>query len=113
MSHHLSALCLRKKESRKKTIIEPFKKLFKGSLDPLKQYWTLAGPCFDESGNLGEHSELKQVIDSGLIKPNQYHGIDNSLEIIEKNKKTLKKTLDFRAKKNSQRKKISESFQNF
>lgn len=41
------------------------------SLPPEKQYWTLCNKQSKEPG-----SEINQLVDSGLITPNQYYGID-------------------------------------
>jgi hypothetical protein len=88
MSYKTSASCPRKANARRDTIINIYKDLFSKSLPNNKQYWTLAGPCFDNKGNLGTNSEICQLTEAGLIFARQYHGIDNSEEIIEKNKIT-------------------------
>ena len=85
MSFHLSASCPRKAQARLYTIINIYRELFHDKLPQNKQYWTLAGPCYDEEERLGNHSEIYQLIQSGLIAVDQYHGIDNSQEIIWKN----------------------------
>jgi hypothetical protein len=87
MSYKSSAACPRKAKARRDTIINIYKELFSKSLPFQKQYWTLAGPCFDDEGNLGANSEIWQLTEAGLIFARQYHGIDNSEEIIEKNRK--------------------------
>jgi hypothetical protein len=86
MSFHNSASCPRKAKARFDTIINTYRELFHDKLPEEKQYWTLAGPCFDEDGELGTCSEIHQLISSGLITESQYHGIDNGIEIIEKNR---------------------------
>jgi len=58
-----------KQAVRTDTIIYPYRKLFGEKLPPEKQYWTLVG-------QLGEGSELDQVVKAGLIEPGQYHGVD-------------------------------------
>jgi hypothetical protein len=90
MSYKTSGSCPRKAQARKDTIIEPYQELFQKSLPINKQYWTLAGPCYDVEGNMGTNSEFWQLTSSGLIFANQYHGIDNSEEIIENNRKCIK-----------------------
>jgi len=87
MSYNQSALCPRKESARRTTIIEQYREHFRHSLPKEKQYWTLAGPCYDEEGKLGKKSELFQMMNEGLIKEEQYYGIDNSEEIVEKNRK--------------------------
>ena len=86
MSFKTSASCPRKAKARFDTIINTYRELFHDKLPEEKQYWTLAGPCFDENGKLGTCSEIHQLISSGLITESQYHGIDNGIEIIEKNR---------------------------
>lgn len=86
MSFHNSATCPRKERARYETIINIYRELFQEKLPKEKQYWTLAGPCFDENGDLGKCSEIYQMVSSGLIEEEQYHGIDNGKEIIEKNR---------------------------
>jgi hypothetical protein len=86
MSFKTSASCPRKAKARFDTIINTYRELFHDRLPEEKQYWTLAGPCFDEKGKLGSCSEIHQLISSGLITESQYHGIDNGIEIIEKNR---------------------------
>jgi hypothetical protein len=86
MSFKTSATCPRKATARQQTIIDIYKELFQKSLPYNKQYWTLAGPCYDNKGKLGTNSEIWQLTAAGLIFARQYHGIDNSEEIIRKNK---------------------------
>ena len=87
MSYKTSAICPRKAQARRDTIIEPYRELIDKFLPHGKQYWTLAGPCYDDEGKLGTNSEIWQMTAAGLIFANQYHGIDNSEETITKNKK--------------------------
>jgi hypothetical protein len=86
MSYKTSASCPRKSKARFDTIIKTYRELFHNKLPNEKQYWTLAGPCFDENNKLGKHSEIHQLISSGLITEDQYHGIDNGEEIITSNR---------------------------
>ncbi len=79
-----SAKCPRKANARDNTIIKLYRKFFQYSLPSDKEYWTLAGPCYD-----GETSEPFQVRDAGLITLSQYHGIDNSKDIIRKNQQAI------------------------
>lgn len=91
MSYKTSAVCPRKFKARKDTIINIYRELFFDKLSHDKQYWTLAGPCFNENNELGNNSEIYQLTQSKLILTEQYHGIDNSKEIIEKNKQVVPK----------------------
>jgi hypothetical protein len=86
MSYKTSASCPRKSKARFDTIIKTYRELFHNKLPNEKQYWTLAGPCFDENNKLGKHSEIHQLTSLGLITEDQYHGIDNGEEIIANNK---------------------------
>lgn len=87
MSYKTSASCIRKAKARRDTIINIYRELFSNKLPHQKQYWTLAGPCYDKDGYIGTNSEIRQLSESGLISAGQYHGIDNSEEIIKKNMK--------------------------
>ena len=87
MSFKTSAICPRKAQARLDTIINTYRDSFQQALPQNKQFWTLAGPCFDENGNLGKNSEVSQLHTSGLITLNQYHGVDNGKEIIDRNRK--------------------------
>jgi len=78
--------CQKKANARRDTIIDIYRERFSKALPVEKQYWTLAGPCYDDKGRLGTSSEIWQLTASGLIFARQYHGIDNSEEIIDKNK---------------------------
>lgn len=86
MSFKTSASCSRKAQARLETIINIYQELFQKAMPINKQYWTLAGPCYDANGRLGKCSEIWQLTASGLIFTKQYHGVDNGLEIIEKNR---------------------------
>ena len=86
MSYKNSGSCPRKAQARLDTIINPYQELFHKSIPINRQYWTLAGPCYDENGKLGTHSEIWQLTASGLIFTKQYCGVDNGLKIIEKNR---------------------------
>jgi hypothetical protein len=85
MGYKISASCPRKAKARFDTIIDTYRKIFQKNLPKDRQYWTLAGPCFDENNDLGKCSELHQLVSSGLIDESQYHGIDNGIGIIERN----------------------------
>lgn len=78
-----------KVEARLKTIIEPYKSIFKRPLLPNEQYWTFAGGI---KGNNLDNYEVGQIINSGLVKPYQFHGVDIDEYEIDNNKKTCKNT---------------------
>lgn len=73
--------------SRKEAIILTYNEFFKrSSIQPNKQYWTMCGAYFDSKGTQ-LHGELGQLIESNLITPDQFHGVDREKSIIQKNQK--------------------------
>lgn len=77
--------CPRKHSARQVTIIDVYKKLYGKSIPQNKQYWSMCALCADENGII-EDSELDQLVESKLINPNQFNGVDFNKEIYEKNK---------------------------
>ena len=75
----------KKIESRKQTIILPYQKFFQQSIPLEKQYWTMCSSYFNSEGKTT--GELHQMLDAELITSDQFYGVDNNKEIIEKNKK--------------------------
>lgn len=67
--------------SRRKSIIEPSMKILGGPLKEPYQYWSMCSYCE------GSNSELNQLVESGLIKPNQFHGVDKDQNVYDANKK--------------------------
>tara|TARA_R110000765_G_scaffold28525_1_gene68694 strand:+ start:12262 stop:12849 length:588 start_codon:yes stop_codon:yes gene_type:complete len=65
--------------SRSETIIKPYRKHFANTIPPDKQYWTLCAEC-----NHPE-SEYNQVINNGLIQPENFHGVDLDAQAIDDN----------------------------
>ena len=51
------------------------------SIPPLKQYWTLCSRQTRRS-----HSEINQMVSLGLIRKDQFYGVDHSVTNIKKNK---------------------------
>ena len=78
----------RKIEARKSVIIDPFKSKFGERLSPNKQYWTLCGANYkDVDGSMEKmEGELGQVVQSGIVAPNQFIGVDREAVIIRNNK---------------------------
>lgn len=72
-------------EARTNVIIDPYQKLFGSSLPADKMYLTLAGNCTTAGSQPLSGSEPEQLIASGLIQPEQFHGIDDNSEIINRN----------------------------
>jgi len=81
--------CPKKMQARHDTIIQPYRKLFSHSLPHNKQYWTMCATHYDENYNLLNGSELYQMLNTGLITQEQFHGVDFKPEIIEGNKKAV------------------------
>jgi hypothetical protein len=77
--------CFKKHDARLATIIEPYRLLYGESLPKEKQYWTMCAECADGKGIING-SELHQITSSGLIQPEQFHGVDMNPEIIHTNK---------------------------
>jgi hypothetical protein len=65
--------------AREQTIIEPIKKLWGGSLPKHLQYWSTCGNC------TAPNTELHQLINSNVITPNQFHGVDHKPEVFKAN----------------------------
>ena len=90
LTKHYGA-CPKKIASRQQTIINIYRNRYNlQSIPEDKQYWTICGRCSYEYGKLEEHCEPDQIISSGLVKPNQFHGIEISQEIYDWNAKANK-----------------------
>lgn len=82
--YHISE---KKRIAREETIIKPYHQLYNRRVLPRnKQYWTLSALCSDAKGNYLQGCELHHMIKSGLISPEQFHGVDNDPKIVNKNK---------------------------
>jgi len=77
----------KKIEARKQTLIETYRSKFGEIIIKPGQYWSMCGQCFGTDGGLSEGCELDQVVKSGLIAPEQFHGVEINPEIFEGNKK--------------------------
>jgi len=77
--------CSKKVVAREETIIRPWMERFHSPLPKGKQYWTMCGKCFDDSGRLAG-CELDQVLKSGIITSGQFHGVDIDPVVISGNK---------------------------
>ncbi len=75
-----------KQLSRYETIISPYREFFGRSLPAEKQYWTLSAQCSEDGGLISE-SEFNQILEEGLIQPDQFHGVDTDREAVIQNKK--------------------------
>ena len=68
--------CPKKIAARQATIIEPYRELFGFEVPSDKQYWTMCGRSAEDDGTFKIKSELGQTLEAGLIKPNQFHGVE-------------------------------------
>lgn len=75
-----------KLESRRETIIRPYRRYFGDRIPDGKQYWTLCAECARD-GKLLPESEFAQVLEEGLITKDQFYGVDLDSKAIEENKK--------------------------
>jgi hypothetical protein len=76
--------------ARKETIIQSYRMLFNNQKLPDNlQYWSMCGNLTDNNGNLNIDSEYSQLINSGLISEDQFHGVEILDEIYQKNKLIL------------------------
>ena len=67
----------KKIDSREQGIILSYHESFgRDSIPEDKQYWTMCGAYFNETTKEKLHGELGQLTDVGLIKPEQFHGVD-------------------------------------
>ena len=78
--------CQKKVSAREETIIKPWMDTFHSPLPKGKQYWTMCGKCHDDGLPL-HGCELDQLLESGIIKESQFHGVDVDPGVIEGNKK--------------------------
>ena len=67
---------LPKQEARSQTIIAQYRSLFGQAIPGDRQYWTMAGQCANDDGSPRIGSEVSQMFDSGLIVPEQFHGVE-------------------------------------
>jgi len=74
----------KKVESRRQTVILPYRQHFQQRLPLDQQYWTMCGAHFDRNGE-SIQGELGQLLKEGLIEPEQFHGVDRESEIINHN----------------------------
>lgn len=75
-----------KVKSREEAIIISYHNhIGRTSIPDDKQYWTMCGAYYNKKQNL--HGELGQLLDAGLIKSEQFYGVDREHQIIHHNKK--------------------------
>jgi hypothetical protein len=83
--------CPKKQTARLETIISQARNVFGHSIHPDKQYWTLAGQCATTEGKPLQGCEFNQLLESGLISANQFHGVEINEEIHDLNVKAFPK----------------------
>jgi hypothetical protein len=79
-----------KSAARHDTIIYPYFKIFNLKKIPKnKQFWTLAGNVTDDKNLVNKNCEAFQIVNSSLIKSEQFFGVDICEKIINLNKEKL------------------------
>jgi hypothetical protein len=82
-----------KVKSREFSIINRWKALSgRGSIPTDSTYITLCGSMFDGSGQLIQSCELNHMVESGIINPQQFHGIDRDPTVCSSNRSALEAT---------------------
>lgn len=77
--------CPKKLAARFETIINIYRQHFSDSLPENKQYWTMCAMHTDDQGHLGIGSELDQMLKSGIVSADQFHGVNIEADIITAN----------------------------
>ena len=80
--------CPKKIASRVATTLSVYRSHFGHRIPADRQYWAMCGRCSHEKGILDPHSEPQQMIDAGLISPNQFHGVEFDPTIYTFNKES-------------------------
>ena len=76
--------------ARQETIINQYKKIYGNDHIPIdKQYWTMCGLLSDNNNNINPNSEYAQIIQEGLIKPEQFRAVEREKTIYNINKLIL------------------------
>jgi hypothetical protein len=76
----------KKTDARSETIIKQYRQHFGYTIPRNQQYWSICGLCVTDDGSLISMSEPSQLIQSNLIVPEQFHGVDRSGYVFQKNK---------------------------
>lgn len=84
-----------KKVAWRSTVIKTYREIMgQNSLPPEKQYWTMPNKIYDGDflmgGRLLRGCEFYQIIQEGLVTPDQCHGVERVREIYENNLKVPK-----------------------
>lgn len=83
--------CPNKQKARLDTIIDKYKALFGNKIPKTQQYWTMCSMQTDSDGVFQNGSELGQLLKSGILQENQFHGVDIEANYINDNKKAKPK----------------------
>lgn len=81
--------CPKKQNARLETIISQYQTHFSSTLPASKQYWTFCGQCATSDGLPLHGCELWQLVESGLITEEQFHGVEINSEIHDLNIKAF------------------------
>jgi hypothetical protein len=75
--------------ARQATILAPYRLEFGTKLPPDQQYWTLCGEMAD-GDRIQRDCELDQMVREGLIRPEQFHGVEGDEGIYLANVRALR-----------------------
>lgn len=65
-----------KQLARQRTIIDPYREHFGYSIPSDLEYWSMAGQCATDDGEPLPGCEFDQVVEAGLVTPEQFHGVE-------------------------------------
>lgn len=81
--------CPKKQAARWETIIAQYRSSFGHSVPHDKQYWTICGQCATKEGERLHGCEVWQLIENGLIVPEQFRGVEIESDIHHLNVKAF------------------------
>lgn len=79
----------RKVDSRRDTILEPYRAIFGAAIPPDREYWTMCGGQFVQEGSSFrriDNGEFGQLFGTGLFTRPQFRGVDRDSSIISHNR---------------------------
>lgn len=78
--------CPTKREARQQSVIDTYRTVTGQDRIPEGcQYWTLCGPMANGHGWFYPSCELHHVVDGGLVRPEQFYGVEKLLKRAEAN----------------------------
>ncbi|MDD5512118.1 MAG: helicase associated domain-containing protein, partial [Dehalococcoidales bacterium] len=78
----------KKVRARQESVIDVYRNVFgRKKLPKGKQYWSMCAVCIGPDGDVLPKSELHQIIEAGLIQPQQFHGVDQDKNIYKTNQR--------------------------